>query len=172
MGSPKHAKTELLNLSTWMWKTCSQYLDYQQVYSFAAFFYKDKFYVIGGKTKTEVLSAVSTFDPETEKWNQVGELKFPRFGHKIDVFNDKLFVIGGSEVTEYCDITNFSCTMFTDAIFKPENNPTLYPFYTSKCKLGSFKFNDSFKGPNNNLITSFLSFNLSKASLRPHIMDV
>ena len=139
MGSLEHAKTELLNLSTWKWKTSSPYFNYQQINSFEALFYKDKFYVIGGKTKTEILSLVARFDPNVEEWSRIGNLKFARFNLKADIIDYKLFTIGGLETPEYCDLTDFACSMFTDTVFKPENNPTLYAFYPSKCKLGILK---------------------------------
>ena len=49
MGSLEHAKTELLNFSTWKWKTSSPYLNYTEIYSFAAVFYQYDFYVVGGR---------------------------------------------------------------------------------------------------------------------------
>ena len=136
MGSLDHAKTELLNLSTWKWKKSSPYPSHQQVHSFAAVYYQDKFHVVGGKTKNEVLSAVATFNPKTEEWNQIGKLKFPRFDHKLDLIDNKLFIVDGSPIPEYCDLSDFSCSMFTDATFKLEDRPTLYAFYPRKCKLG------------------------------------
>ena len=144
MGSLKHAKTELLNFSTQKWKESSPYLNYTEIYSFAAFFYQYDFYVIGGRTKNEVLSTVTTFNPITEKWTEVGNLKFPRHDHTIDVINDKLYIISGSETLEYCDLLNdFGCSVLTDAIFEQKDYPTLYGLYQSKCEPGFF--NMSFK---------------------------
>ena len=76
------------------------------------------------------------FNPKTEDWTRVGKLKFPRFDHKVDVIDDKLFIIGGSELPEYCNFNDFSCSIFTNVTFKYEDNPTLYAFYPSNCKLG------------------------------------
>ena len=106
MGSLKHAKTELLNFSSWNWTESSPYLNYTEIYSFATFYYQNEFYVVGGRTKNEILSTVTSFDPMTEKWTQVGNLKFPRYDHTIDVIGDKLYIIGGSENFEYCDLLN------------------------------------------------------------------
>ena len=83
MGSLDHARTELLNFSTWQWKKSLPYFSYTEIYSFAAFFYQQDFYVVGGKTKNEILSVVSTFNPITEKWTKVGNLKFQRFDNSI-----------------------------------------------------------------------------------------
>ena len=142
MGSLEHAKTELLNFSTWQWKKSLPYFSYTEMYSFAAFFYQQDFYVVGGKTKNEILSVVSTFNPITEKWTEVGNLKFPRFGHTIDVIGDKLYVIGGSETFEYCDLKNgFGCSVLTDARFEQKDYPTLYGLYPSKCEPGTFNCN-------------------------------
>ena len=139
MGSLEHAKTELLNFSTWQWKKSLPYLNYTEIHSFAAFFYRYKFYVVGGKTKNEILSTVSTFNPITENWTQVGNLKFPRFDHRIEVMGDKLFIIGGSETFETCDLINdFGCSVLTNARFEQKNYPALYGFYPSKCELGKF----------------------------------
>ena len=140
MGSLEHAETELLNLLTFEWKRSTPYLNYKEIFLFAAIFHGEKFYVVGGKTKDQVLSDVATFDPKKEKWSRVGRLKFPRFDHKVDVIDDKIFMIGGSAFPEYCDLTNFACSMFTDAIFKNESSPTLYAFYPSNCKLGILIF--------------------------------
>ena len=139
MGSLDHANTELLNFSTWQWKNSVMYYNYTEIYSFAAFFYRFEFYVVGGRTKNEVLSAVSTFSPITEKWTQIGSLKFPRFDLTIETIDDKLYIIGGSETFEYCDLSNdFGCAVFTDAKFKQEDYPRLYGLYPSKCEPGNF----------------------------------
>ena len=140
MGSLKHAKTELLNFSTWKWKNSTSYFNYKEIYSFAAFFFQNKFYVVGGRTKNEVLSEVSTFNPLTEQWTQIGNMKFSRYDHTIDVIDDKLYIIGGSVFSEYCDLSNdFGCSVFTDARFEQKDYPTLYGFYPSKCELGNFE---------------------------------
>ena len=138
MGSLEHAETELFNLSIRKWKKSSPYFDYQQIYLFAACFYNNNFYVIGGKTRIQVLSSVAIFNPETEEWSRVGKLKFPRFNHRVDAIDDNLFIIGGSKFPEYCNLINFSCSMFTDATFQHENNPILYSFYPSNCNPGTF----------------------------------
>ena len=137
LGSLDHAKTELLDFSTWNWRTSLPYFSYTEIYSFAAFFYQKKFYVVGGKTINEVLSGVSTFNPITEKWSQIGSLKFPRFDHTIDIISDKLYIIGGSEEFEYCDLLNgFECSVLTNARFKQNDFPKLYGLYPSKCEPG------------------------------------
>ena len=139
MGSPKHAKMELLNFSAWKWENSLPYFNYTEVYSFAAFFYRYEFYVVGGRTKNEILSVVSTFNPINEKWTRIGNLKSPRYNHAIDVISDKLYIIGGSETFEYCDLLNdFGCSLVTDARFKQKDYPTVYGFYPSKCELGIF----------------------------------
>ena len=104
MGSRVHAKTELLDFSTWKWKNSRPYLNYTEIYSFAAFFYQNEFYVVGGRTKSQILSKVSAFNPIIEKWSQIGNLNRPRYDHTIDVTNDKLYIIGGLETFEYCDL--------------------------------------------------------------------
>ena len=141
MGSLEHAKTELLNFSTLKWKESLPYLNYSEFYSFAAFFYQQDFYVVGGRTKKKILSTVTKFNPMTEKWIEVGNLKLPRYGHTIDVTNDKLYIIGGLETIEYCDLLNgFGCSVLTDAKFEQKDYPTLYGFYPSKCELGTFRY--------------------------------
>ena len=137
IGSVEHAKTELLNFSTWTWKDSLPYLNYTEIYSFAAFFFQYNFYIVGGRTKNEVLSKVTAFDPTTEKWTHIGNLKGQRYDHTIDVINGKLYIIGGSETFEYCDLLNgFGCSLITDARFKQKDYPTLYGFYPSQCELG------------------------------------
>ena len=139
MGSLEHAKTELLDFSTSNWRESLPYLNYTEIYSFASFFYQSEFYVVGGRTKTEILSIVTTFNPMTEKWTQIGKIKSPRYDHRIDIINDKLYIIGGSETFEYCDLLNdFGCSVLTDARFEQKDYPTLYGFYPSKCELGNF----------------------------------
>ena len=140
MGSLEHAKTELLDFSTLEWKESSSYLNYSEVYSFATFFYQHDFYVVGGRTKNEVLSAVTIFNPITEKWTEIGKLKFPRYDHTIEVIGDKLYIIGGSETFEYCDLlSDFGCSVLTNAKFEQKDYPKLYGFYPSKCELGTFQ---------------------------------
>ena len=139
MGSHEHANTELLSFSTWKWKSSLPYLNYTEIYSFVAFFYQYEFYVVGGRTKNQILSKVSTFNPINEKWTRIGNLKSPRYNHAIDVISDKLYIIGGSETFEYCDLLNdFGCSLVTDARFKQKDYPTVYGFYPSKCELGIF----------------------------------
>ena len=139
MGSLEHAKTELLNFSTWKWKESLPCFNFSEIYSFAAFFYRRDFYVVGGRTKNKILSVVSTFNPINEKWTRIGNLKSPRYNHAIDVISDKLYIIGGSETFEYCDLLNdFGCSLVTDARFKQKDYPTVYGFYPSKCELGIF----------------------------------
>ena len=141
MGSLEHAKTELLNFSTRKWKESTSYLNYTEIYSFAAFYHQHDFYVIGGRTKNEVLSTVTTFNPIKEKWTIIGNLERPRYDHTTSVINDKVYIIGGSETFEYCDLTNdFGCSVLTDARFEQKDYPTLYGFYPSKCGLGMFNF--------------------------------
>ena len=141
MGSVGHAQTELLKFSTLEWKKSSPYLSYTEIYSFAAFFYGNEFYIVGGRTKNEILSKVTSFDPMTEKWTPIGNLKSPRYDHTIEVISDKLYVIGGLETFEYCDLlTGFACSVLTDASFEHKDYPTLYGFYPSKCELGSLNF--------------------------------
>ena len=137
MGSLGHAKTELLSLSTWKWKKSSNFFNYAEMYSFAAFSYQNEFFVIGGRTKNEVLSVAAKFNPITEQWSIVGNLKFPRFDHKINVIGDKLLVIGGSQTFEHCSfINNFNCSTFSNLTFKREDNLVLYSSHPSKCKTG------------------------------------
>ena len=139
MGSLDHAKTELLNFSSGNWRISSPYLNYTEIYSFAAFFYHYNFYVVGGRTKSEILSVVTTFNPVTEMWTQIGNLKSPRYNHKVEVINDKFYIIGGSETLEYCDLLNdFGCSVLT-ARFKENDYPTFYGFYPSKCELGNLQ---------------------------------
>ena len=140
MGSLDHAKTELLNFSTWNWRKSLPYMNYAEIYSFAVFFYRHEFYVVGGKTKSKVLSAVSTFNPIKENWRQIGNLKFSRSGHATEIIGDKLYVIGGSvEAFEYCDLLNgFGCSVLTNAMFKPKDYPKLYGLFPSKCEPGTF----------------------------------
>ena len=139
MGSLEHTKTELLKFSNWKWKESSPYLNFSEVYSFAAFFYQNDFYVVGGRTKNTILSVVTTFNPITEKWTEIGNLKFPRYDHTVDVIGDKLYIIGGLETFEYCDLLNdFGCSLVTDARFEQKDYPALYGFYPSKCELGIF----------------------------------
>ena len=136
MGSLEHAKTELFDMATLKWKKSTSYFDYQLIYSFAAFFYQEKFHVVGGKTEKRVLSVVATFNPLTEKWNQIGNLKYSRHNHKVELLDDKVFIIGGSEIPEYCDLNDgFTCSMFSDVKVKHDNNPRLYAFYPSKCRI-------------------------------------
>ena len=137
MGSLEHAKTELLNFSTWKWKSSSMYLTFTEIYSFTVFYYQYEFYVVGGRTKNKILSAVTSFNPVSEKWTEIGNLKSSRYGHTIDVSSDKLYVIGGSETLEYCDLLNgFSCSVLTNARFEEKDYPQLYGFYPSTCELG------------------------------------
>ena len=97
---------------------------------------------MGGRTKNEILSVVTRFNPMTKKWTKIGSLKFSRFDHKIDVIDDKLYIIGGSYTFEYCDLTNdFGCSLFTDAKFEQKDSPTLYGLYPSKCEPGNFYYN-------------------------------
>ena len=139
MGSLEHAETELLSFTTWKWDKYLPYFNYTEIYSFATFFYQYDFYVVGGKTKNEVLSLVSTFNPKTEKWTRIGNLKFSRYDHTIDVINDKLYVVGGSENLERCDLLNyFGCSVLSNAGFEQKDYPILYGFYPSKCELGNF----------------------------------
>ena len=138
MGSLDHAKTELLDFSIWNWKKSLPYLNFTEAHSFAVFFYRENFYVVGGKTENKVLSVVSTFNPIKEKWTQIGNLKFSRFGHKTELAGDKLYIIGGSESLEYCDLLNdFGCSVLSDAKFETEDYPTIYGFYRSECELGT-----------------------------------
>ena len=138
MGSLQHAETELLNFSTWNWKSSLPYLNYTEIYSFAAFFYQHVFYVVGGSTKKEILSLVTTFNHMTEKWTIIGNLKSPRYDHSVDVINHKLYIIGGSKTFEYCDLSNgFGCSVLTDARFDLNDSPVLYGFYPSQCELGN-----------------------------------
>ena len=138
MGSLEHAQTELLNFSTTEWRSSSPYLAYTEVYSFATFFYQYDFYVVGGRTKNEILSKVSTFNPMTEKWTEIGNLKSPRYDHTIDVIEDKLYIIGGPETLEYCDLLDgFGCSVLTNAKFEQKHYPQLYGFYPSQCELGN-----------------------------------
>ena len=138
MGSLEHAKTELLSFSTWRWKHSISYFNYTEIYSFAAFFFRYDFYVVGGRTKNKILSIVTTFNPLTEKWTVIGNLKSPRFDHKIDVISDKLYIVGGSGTFEYCDLLNdFGCSVLTDARFDLNDSPVLYGFYPSQCELGN-----------------------------------
>ena len=75
----------------------------------------------------------------TENWTEIGNLKLPRHDHMVDIFNDKLYVIRGSEFLEYCDFFNdFGCTVLTNARFEQKDFPILYGFYPSKCELGIF----------------------------------
>ena len=139
MGSLKHAKTELLNFSTWKWEQSSPYFNYTEFYSFEAVFYRNQFYVVGGRTKNEVSSIVASFNPMTDEWTQIGNLNFPRFGHTIHVIGDKIYIIGGSEPFEYCNLSkDYGCSGLTDATFEMKDNPILYGFYPSKCKTGTF----------------------------------
>ena len=143
MGSLDHAKTELLDFSTWKWKESSPYLEFEEIYLFATLFYHDKFYVVGGRTKTKFLSIVATFSSITEKWIQIGHLRSPRFGHRIDVADEKLVIIGGSENFEHCDLTyKLNCSIFASIKFKHEDNPILYRSYPSKCKTGDYVTNE------------------------------
>ena len=141
MGSVDHAKTELLDFSSWKWKNSSPYLKYTEIYSFAVFFYRYEFYVVGGRTKNEILSTVTKFLPMTEKWTKIGNLKVPRYAHTIDVMNDKLYIVSESDAFEYCDLLNsFACSLLTGARFEQKDFPTLYGFYPNKCELGNFQF--------------------------------
>ena len=56
-----------------------------------------------------------------------------------DLINDKLYIIGGLETFEYCDLLdNFGCSLVTDTRFEQKDYPTLYGFYPSECDLGIF----------------------------------
>ena len=137
-GSIDHAETELLNFSTWKWKTSLPYLNNKEVYLFATLFYRDAFYVVGGRTKAKILSEVAIFNPVKEKWSLIGNLRSQRFGHKIDVIDDKLIIIGGSKDFEHCDLTTkFNCSMFVNAKFDIDDIPIMYGSFPSQCRTGN-----------------------------------
>ena len=146
IGSVSHAKLELFSLSTRKWKTSQNwslnYPDFTEYYSFATFYYRYEFYVVGGRTKNKVLSVAAKFNPITEKWIEIGTLKSSRFNHRVSIVGDKLFIIGGnySELKtnslEYCDFINgFDCT-FVNVTFEQRDHPILYGSYPSKYAKG------------------------------------
>jgi uncharacterized protein (TIGR03437 family) len=58
------------------------------------------YYQIGGLTNAqEVVNELRAYDPRTNSWHGLPPMKTGRFAHEAALFNGKLYVVGGADVT-------------------------------------------------------------------------
>lgn len=56
-----------------------------------------KIYVVGGIAKQNVLKSVERYDPETNRWTDVGHLKNARAHHHCCTVNGSIYAVGGRD---------------------------------------------------------------------------
>ena len=136
-GDARHSYTELLNLSTWKWKSTVSY-PADLVHSAATVFYDNKFYVFGGKSATRVLDDIMVFEPSDELWLQAGNLLSPRHQQSIKVVDDEFYVVGGlgSYKSEVCKSkAEVTCKTIGNNELSNVKKPELYSFSQQKCDI-------------------------------------
>ena len=55
-------------------------------------------YVIGGFSEGEIFDKVEVYDPDTDSWSEKSPLLTGRWGNSSDVFEGKIYVMGGQDV--------------------------------------------------------------------------
>ena len=155
VGSVGHSITEFIDLSYWTWNTSTNYLSYKEIYSFATFVYEpdklkpylSRFYVTAGKTENGPISDIAYFDPNTKMWTRVGKLQFSRHDHQVTMVESRLYVFGGSQAAEKCQLSeksgqkiSFECTKLVvggrSSNFKDDEYPQVYGHHRSHCDIG------------------------------------
>ena len=146
MGSTNHSQTELFNLSNLKWKDVMQfstYKPYNWIYYSASFFYKDHFYITGGRVNDSISDQsqklIIKFNPKTETWLEVGHLNLARYGHSVMIVKSKVFIIGGNKNSEICDLSEqVICNIIGNSTFTNNQFPHLYGHTSQSCKPGKY----------------------------------
>ena len=146
-GDFEHAKSELLSLSDLIWKETTPYPDSVSVHSATSVAFQRQFYVFGGIMKSKspninkLNSKIMMFNPLSQAWQHVGDLKSARHGHSSLILENKVYLIGGNgfQTSEVCNISSIVRCIYIDLNENPirlENilRPKLYPVRKTSCK--------------------------------------
>ena len=88
----------------------------------------NKIYVTGGENGTgfgNAIDSVDCYDPDTNSWSQVANMKFARKGHAMVSLHGRLYAIGGGGVNsiEVFDPDNNTWTLLQHELeFDPDND--------------------------------------------------
>ena len=143
MGDTNHAKTELLDLTTWKWKVAGRLPSVKSVYHAGTLFYDGAFYLFGGKTKTTSkpvgfsTNKIMKFDTKTMVWSHFGKLKNPRDGHSVVLSTEKAYIVGGGKKIESCSLKTTICeeVKFVGTKIQSSARPILHAFNQETSKL-------------------------------------
>ena len=76
-------------------------------------FYDFKFVIFGGgclgDSDDTALTAIVSFDPDTQKWSKIGEMNQARQGHNMIRYPDAVYVIGGMDPESIDDLYTEKC---------------------------------------------------------------
>lgn len=96
IGGRKHRiekQVQKLNLSTKEWSTLAELNEGRE--HAAALAYKDRIYVIGGRSQSEILSTVEFYSPTENVWTPCRDMLIPRMMAEVTLCGDKFYVFGG-----------------------------------------------------------------------------
>lgn len=82
-----------LNLLTKEWSTLAELNEGREHATAVAF--KDRVYVIGGRSPGEILSTVEFYSPSENTWTPCSDMLIPRMMSEVALCDDKFYVFGG-----------------------------------------------------------------------------
>ncbi len=72
-------------------------------YNATAIVWKDKIYLIGGRSNNKVMEKMEVYDPAQNMWSKAHEMHNEREGHSANILNDHIYVFGGRKSSDYVD---------------------------------------------------------------------
>ena len=109
-NAPSNSDTELLQISDWTWSTRAKYPFANDLSYYATAMFNDMFYVFGGRShinRYTDLSTIAKYNPDSDKWLKVGQLKQPRTYHSVILSKNSFMIIGdglNNKMTEKCQL--------------------------------------------------------------------
>lgn len=74
-------------------------------FNFPCILHQNKVFAIGGRSygydEIAILASCEFFDLSTKKWNTMPDMRIPRCGHQLFIFEDKLYAVGGLSTSKH-----------------------------------------------------------------------
>lgn len=68
-------------------------------------FFNQRVFAVGGFESSRVLTSAEYYDDFENKWKSVSPMNHIRYAHSLFVYNNRLYVVGGSSAIEFYDLS-------------------------------------------------------------------
>ena len=115
--------TELLDLSTLQWSVKTPYEFDTRIYGARSLYHQGKFLIFGGEGSSGPSNRIDSFDPLTNTWNSLGQLKSKRSYTSVIEKNNEFLIVGALSIEG--DKQSEKCIFKDDKLICEYQSPTM-----------------------------------------------